>query len=378
MQITAKTLLALLLIVVTPLGCKHKPGGGSGNDIIVGEYGSMTGTEATFGQSTDEGIQLATDQVNQAGGLLGKQVKIIARDDQGSQDQAVSVVKELINREHAVAILGEVASTNSLAGGQVCEKAKVPMISPSSTNPKVTQGKQFVYRVCFTDDFQAKGDADFVSRRGWKNVAVLTAADSDYSNGLATFFKEEFKSHGSVVADEEYRKDDRDFKPQLTRIKAASPDVVYVPGYYTQVINILKQARELGLTVPFVGGDGWDSEATLKAPQADGCFFSNHYSPDEPRLEVQEFVKAYRAKFNKIPDAMAVTGYDAARVLFDAIKRAGSIDPIAISDAIAQTKNFPGASGTITVDAQHNARKPIVMLEIRGGKTTIADTIPPQ
>ncbi len=375
MRIASISLLALMLIAAGG-GCKQKAG--TGTDIPIGEYGSTTGSEATFGQSTDDGVQLALDEVNKSGGLLGKQVRVILRDDAGSQDQAVSVVKELINREHVVAIIGEVASTNSLAGGGVCENSKVPMISPSSTNPKVTEGKQYVFRVCFTDDFQGKADAEFVAKKGWKNVAVFTAADSDYSNGLANFFKKEFKGHGTITADEEYRKDDRDFKPQLTRIKAANPDIVYLPGYYTQVIDILKQARELGLDVPFVGGDGWDSDALLKTEQANGCFFSNHYSPDETRPEVQQFVKAYQAKFNKIPDAMAVTGYDAARVLFDAIKRAGSADPSAIREAIAQTRNFPGASGTITIDAQHNASKPIVILRIDNGKSTIADTIQPQ
>ncbi len=375
MRISVISLLALMLIASGP-GCKQKAG--AGNEIVIGEYGSTSGPQATFGQSTDDGVQLALDEVNKSGGLLGKQVKIVLRDDQGIQDQAVSVVKELINREQVVAILGEVASSNSLAGGGVCENSKIPMISPSSTNPKVTEGKQYVFRVCFTDDFQGKADAEFVAKKGWKNVAVFTSADSDYSNGLSSFFKKEFKEHGTIVADEEYRSTDRDFKPQLTRIKAQNPDIVYLPGYYTEVIDILKQARELGLNVPFVGGDGWDSEATYKTPQASGCFFSDHYSPDEPRPEVQQFVKSYQARFNKVPDAMAVTGYDAVRVLFDAIKRAGSADPSAIRDAIAQTKDFPGASGTITIDAQHNARKPLVMLEIENGKITIADTIQPQ
>jgi branched-chain amino acid transport system substrate-binding protein len=363
-------------------GCKQQPGSdaaATATQIPVGEYGSMSGTEATFGQSTHMGVQLAVDEANAAGGVLGKPINLTSEDDAGSQDQAVSVVQKLINADHVVAVLGEVASSNSLAGGGICQKYGVPMISPSSTNPTVTKDRDFVFRVCFTDDFQGSADAAFGLKKGWKSVAVLTAADSDYSKGLAEFFKANFtKGGGKIVSDEEYGKTDRDFKPQLTRIASSNPDAVYLPGYYTQVVLILRQARQLGLNVPFFGGDGWDSPETLAlGKDADGCFFSTHYSPDEKRPEVQEFVTAFQAKYHSVPDSMAVTGYDAARVLFDAIKRAGKPDPTAIRDALAATKDFPGASGAITIDADRNASKPIVMLEIEGGKTTIADTIPP-
>lgn len=380
----ARNIAILTLLGFAALcGCKQQPGDNSSADsseILVGEYGSTSGNEATFGQSTHEGITLALDQINNAGGVLGKKIKLFSEDDAGSQDQAVAVVQKLINRDHVVAILGEVASSNSRAGGGVCQNAKIPMISPSSTNPSVTKDKDYVFRVCFTDDFQGGADARFALNKGWKKIAVITAADSDYSKGLSQFFKAEFtKGGGTIVADEEYReKTDLDFKPQLTRMKSASPDAVYLPGYYTQVVLILRQARELGLTVPFLGGDGWDSTATLSLGTAvDGCFFSDHYSPDEQRPEVQTFVKAYQAKYSKTPDSMAVTGYDAARVLCDAIEHAGKADPASIRDALTQVRDFPGASGKITIDANRNASKPIVILEIRGGKTTIADTIQP-
>jgi branched-chain amino acid transport system substrate-binding protein len=377
---------ALLTSAFTFVGCKREAGTSTPSDkILVGEYGSMSGSEATFGLSTHEGIMLAVDQINSAGGVLGKQIEVTSEDDRGSQDEAVTVVKKLINRDHVIAVLGEVASTNSLAGGAVCQNAQVPMISPSSTNPHVTQDKDYVFRTCFIDDFQAGVGATFAKKQNWTNVALLTAMDSDYSKGLANFFRDDFtKAGGTLVADESYSKNDRDFRAQLTKIKAANPQAVYLPGYYTQVVLILRQARDLGLTVPFFGGDGWDSEETLKLGSiANGCYFTNHYSPDEKRPEVQEFVTAYEAKYKnpdgspKTPDAMAVTGYDAAKVLADSIKRAGTTDSKALRDAIASTKDFHGASGIITIDENRNARKPIVILEIQDGKTRIADTIQP-
>ncbi|HMB95873.1 MAG TPA: ABC transporter substrate-binding protein [Tepidisphaeraceae bacterium] len=377
----------LIMAALILIGCKREAGTTVASDkISIGEYGSMTGTEATFGLSTHEGIMLAVDQINSGGGVLGKKIEIISEDDQGSQDEAVTVVKKLINRDHVSAILGEVASSNSLAGGAVCQNAQIPMISPSSTNPSVTKDKDYVFRTCFTDDFQASVGAQFGTKQGWKNVALLTAVDSDYSKGLAKFFRETFTgAGGTLVADESYSKGDREFRAQLTKIKAANPDAVYLPGYYTQIGLILRQARDLGLNCPFFGGDGWDSEETLKLGSiANGCYFTNHYSPDETRPEVQAFVSAYEAKYKnpdgspKVPDAMAVTGYDAARVLADSIKRAGSTDSKPLRDAIASTKDFPGASGIITIDENRNARKPIIILEIRDGKTRIADTIQPK
>lgn len=378
--------LALGVVLACALlaaGCKQQPGETSTTGPIrVGEYSSLTGTEAAFGQSTHEGIILAFEEINAGGGLLGgRKLELISEDDRGNQDEAVTVVKKLINRDKVVAVLGEVASSNSLAGGGVCEAAGIPMITPSSTNPAVTRGKQWVFRVCFTDDFQAAVCSKFAQKKGWKKVAVFTAADSDYSKGLSSFFKQDFqKNVGTIVADESYRKDDREFKPQLTKIKAANPDAVFLPGYYTQVGLIVKQARELGLTVPLFGGDGWDGPDPLKiAPMSNGCYFTNHYSSQEKRPEVQKFVTAYQSRYNgKVPDAMAITGYDAAHVLADAIKRAGTSDPAAIRDAIAATKNFLGASGTITIDAEHNARKPIVVLEIQDGKLLLADVIQPE
>jgi branched-chain amino acid transport system substrate-binding protein len=369
-------LFALIFSVSLALiGCKKQPE--QSNEILIGEYGSLTGSTAVFGQGTHNGILLAVDQINAAGGILGKPVRVITEDDEGNQDEAVSVVKKLIDLDGVCGILGEVASTRSLAGGGVCEQEHVPMISPSSTNPDVTKDRKYVFRVCFTDDFQGMVGAQFAATKGWKKVAVLKSANSDYSKKLSYFFEQSFAPGGQIVAEETYNDGDTNFAPQLTRIRAANPDAVYLPGYYTEIDLILKQARDLGITCPFFGGDGWDGVTLDKI--SEGCFFTNHYSPEDPRPSVQAFIKAYEAKYNgQIPDAFGITGYDAAGVMFDAIRRAGSTDRAAITAAIAATTNYPGAGGSITIDANHNAKKPICILEITGGATHLADTIQPQ
>ncbi|MGD1277209.1 MAG: ABC transporter substrate-binding protein [Tepidisphaeraceae bacterium] len=367
--------LLLVAAMFTIAGCKKQPG--SSSEILIGEFDSLSGSTAVFGQGTHNGIVLAVEQINAAGGVLGKPVRVIAEDDRGNQDEAVSVVKKLIDRDNVLAVLGEVASTRSLAGGGVCEQAHVPMISPSSTNPDVTKNRNYVFRVCFTDDFQGSVGAQFAIRKGWKRVAIFSCANSDYSKKLSYFFKESFAKSGQIVAEETYRDSDKDFMAQLTHIQSQNPDAVYLPGYYSEVDLILRQARNnLGFKAPFFGGDGWDG-ATLDA-NSEGCFFTNHYSPEDPRPSVQAFIAAYKAKYGQIPDAFGITGYDAARVLCDAIRRAGSTDRDAIRDAIASTKDFPGAGGSITIDANHNAKKPIAILEIRGGKTHLADMIQPE
>ncbi len=377
--------LSLIPLVAAALfftGCKHKDGGeASGTGIRIGEYGSMTGSEATFGLSTDKGIMLAVDQINASGGVLGKQIKIIPYDDAGKQDEVTTVVKRLIDQDNVAAILGEVASSNSLVGGSVCQPAHVPMISPSSTNPDVTKLGDYIFRTCYTDDFAGAVNANFAVKRGWKKIAILTCVDSDYSNGLTKYFKKSIAGRAEIVGDESYNHDDVDFTAQLTRIQSESPDAVYLPGYYTNIVQIMKQARgKLGMKMPFFGSDGWDSDETLKlGALANDCFFTNHYSPDEDRPEVKAFISAFKAKYNgETPDAMAITGYDAALVLADAIKRAGKVDRTAIRDAIADTTNFHGATGAITIDSNRNCRKPIVIVEIRDGKTHLVETIAPE
>jgi branched-chain amino acid transport system substrate-binding protein len=367
------------LVLVAP-GCKGgKSGAGGANVILVGEYGSMTGSESTFGRSTDNGIQLAVEETNAAGGINGKKVEVpTPEDDESVAQKAETAVKRLVDKG-VVAVLGEVASSASMAGGPVCQQNKIPMISPSSTNPKVTEVGDYVFRVCFIDPFQAAVVAHFARNTLKANTAaIFYDAGQAYSVGFRDEFKKSFESKGGkIVAEASYTKDDKDFKSALTRLKAANPDVILVPGYYTQTGTIAKQARDLGIIVPLLGGDGWDSEEffTYAGKDVSNCFFSNHMAADDPNPTVQKFVAAYRKKYGKTPDALAALGYDAAKLLFDAMKRAKSLSGPDLRDALAQTKDFDGVSGKITIDPQRNAEKSAVIIEVANGKFKFKERI---
>ncbi|MDQ5873499.1 MAG: ABC transporter substrate-binding protein [Acidobacteriota bacterium] len=374
----SRVLLAGLLAAAVILpSCRRS----SGDEILIGEYGSLTGTTATFGQSTDHAIQMAFDEINAAGGLLGKKVKVIVEDDQSKPEEAATAVTKLINQNHVVAMLGEVSSSRSLAAAPICQANRVPMISPSSTNPRVTQVGDYIFRVCFIDPFQAEVGA----RIAWeilklKKVAILSDVRNDYSVGLQTFFRQHYKQlGGEIVAEQSYSEGDSDFRAQLTQIKSASPEGIYVPGYYTEVATIARQARELGITVPLIGGDGWDSPRLweIGGEALNGCYFSNHYSVDDPSPAVQKFVADFRKRFNETPDALAALGYDAARILADAMTRAGSTSGDKVRDALAATKDFQGVTGKITINSERNAVKPAVVLKIENGKFVYVDTIAP-
>jgi branched-chain amino acid transport system substrate-binding protein len=360
-------------------GCK-KSGGGDANTIVIGEVAALSGGTATFGQSSHAGTQMAVDEINAGGGVLGKQLKLITEDDQSKQGEAGTVAKKLVSREKVVAMLGEVASGRSLEMAPICQKDGVPMISPASTNPDVTATGDYIFRVCFIDPFQGTVMAKFALSKGWKNVAVMTDAKQDYSVGLTKFFKEYFKANGGMITGEQsYGSGDKDFKAQLTALKAGNPEAILASGYYGETSLIAKQARELGITVPLLGGDGWDSPSLVAVAGAaiEGCFFSNHFSTEDQSPRIQEFVRKYQAKHNAVPDAMAALGYDSALILADAIKRAGTTDGKALRDAIAATKDFDGVTGRITLDEKRNANKPAVVLTIKDGKYSYVTTIAP-
>jgi branched-chain amino acid transport system substrate-binding protein len=324
---------------------------------------------------------MAVDEVNAAGGLLGRPVRVIVEDDQGRPEEAQTVVTKLITSDRVVAVLGEVASSRTLAAAPVAQSNGVPMVSPSSTNPAVTEVGDYIFRVCFIDPFQGLVMAKFARNSlGVTNVAVLRDIRNDYSVGLADVFVENFtQMGGTIVADESYSEGDTDFSAQLTAIRSRSPQAIFVPGYYTEVGLIARQARSLGITAPLLGGDGWDSPSLIEigGEALEGSYFSNHYSVDDPSPAIQKFVTDYRTRFGETPDALAGLGYDAAMILFDAITRAGSTDGAAIRDALAQTSGFAGVTGTITLDANRNAVKPAVVLEVRDGRLAYVETIDP-
>jgi len=344
-------------------------GCGKKEDVIkIGEFGSLTGLTATFGINTDRGIQMAVEKINQEGGLLGKKVVVIVEDDQGKPEEAATAVKKLINQDKVIAVLGEVASSRSLAAAPICQEAKIPMITPSSTNPEVTRKGDYIFRVCFIDPFQGDVMARFTyNDLKIKKVAILRDIKNDYSVGLANYFAEDYKKlGGQIVGDESYSEGDIDFRAQLTNLKSKKAEAIFVPGYYTEVGLLVRQARDLGIRIPIIGGDGWDSPKLIEigGKALEGCYYSNHYSPDDPDPLVQSFVLEFKAKYGELPDAMAPLGYDAAMVLFEAIKRAGSLDPAKVRDEIAKTKEFSGIAGKVTIDSLRNAEKPAVIIKI--------------
>ena len=372
---------AALLSSLVLLSSCGDAGSGAGS-IRVGEFASLTGKEATFGISSHEGTVLAMEQINAAGGVLGKKIELLTEDDQSKAGEPATVVNKLIARDSVVAVLGEVASSRSLEAAPICQQNKIPMISPASTNPKVTEVGDYIFRVCFIDPFQGTVMANFAKQTLKANkVAVLTDAKSDYSKGLAKYFKEQHAKNGGTLAIElDYNGGDKDFKAQITSIKASQPDAVFVPGYYTDVALICLQAKELGLSVPLFGGDGWESEKLLEigGDAVNGHYFSTHYSPDEESPKVKGFVEAYQKRFNgKKPDAMAALGYDSMCVLADALKRAGSTESAKLRDAIAATKDFEAVTGKLTLDASRNATKSAVILQVKDGKFTYLQTIAP-
>ncbi len=361
------------------VNCK-KSGGGDASEILIGEVASLTGGTASFGQSSHAGTQMAVDEINAAGGLLGKKVRLIYEDNQSKDGESATLAKKLISREKVVALLGEVASRRSLEMAPQAQEKGIPMISPASTNPKVTETGDFVFRVCFIDPFQGTVMAKFALARGWKKVAVMTDVKQDYSVGLSQYFKEYFtKNGGTIVSEQSYSSGEKDFRAPLTKLKEGAPDAILSSGYYNETGLIALQARELGITVPLLGGDGWDSPSLVEVAgkSIEGSFFSNHFSPEDQAPAIQEFVKKYKEKHGKTPDAMAALGYDSMMILANAIKTANTTEGKALRDAIAATKDHAGITGVITLDKDRNANKPAVILTIKDGKFVYVETVAP-
>jgi branched-chain amino acid transport system substrate-binding protein len=382
-QTTMVCLIAVGVALWSAGGCNNGASQQESKEIVIGHYGSMTGSKATFGQSTDNGIRLAVEEINQAGGIDGKKIRLITYDDKGDAKEGGTAVTRLVSKDQVAAVLGEVESKLSLAGGPVCQDAGVPMISPSSTNPDVTKIGDMIFRVCFIDPFQGYVCAKFArenEKLKAKKAAILYDQGSPYAVGLQDEFEKGFvKLGGTITSKQTYQADDQDFSAQLTSIRASQPDVIFIPGYYTEVGNIALQARKLGIQVPLLGGDGWDSAklAEIGGKAIEGCFYSNHYSHEDPNPRVQDFIKKYKEKYQATPDGLAALGYDAARILFDAIKRAKSTAGAQVAAALAATKDFDGVTGRISIDKERNAVKPAVILEMKNGMPKFVAKIDP-
>jgi len=391
--------VALLGAVMLAAGC-----GGGKDELVIGEYGSLTGTDATFGGSTKLGVEaamadLTTDAQGKIGGLP---VRIVVEDDQSQAQEAATAVQKLINQDQVISVIGEVASSRSLAGGPICQAAGVPMISPSSTNPKVTQVGDCIFRMCFLDDFQGRCVAQFAYQTlGLKKVAILKDLKSDYSAGLTQYFGDAFKQMGgTIVAEQSYQSGDQDFSAQITAIKAKHPDAVYIPGYYTEAGLIARKARDLGITQPLLGSDGWESTKLLEigGDALNGSYYTNHWALDLPDPRLQAFLKTFREHNNNTdPDAIAGLAYDATKVLFGSLNKLATDDPntfkalgsskagtparkaaeAKLRELIAATKDYAGVTGVITLDSNRNASKPLVVLEIKDGKKVFNTSIKP-
>lgn len=369
-------LLSLTLALFALTACTKKT-----DEILVGEYGSLTGSEATFGLSTNKGIRLAFDEANAKGGIKNRKLKLITLDDQGKDTEAAQAVTRLITQNNVIAVLGEVASGRSKAAAPIAQQHKIPMITPSSTNPDVTKIGDYIFRVCFIDPFQGYVMAKFMTENlKLKKAAILRDVKNEYSVGLADVFAAEVKKMGGeVVADVSYQAGDLDFKSQLTSIKSKNPEAIFIPGYYTDVGLIAQQARQLGIKAPFLGGDGWDSPKLYEIGKEaiNGGYFSNHYTTESTDPKVVEFIAKFKAKFNETPDGLAAMGYDAAIILIAAMERASELTPKAIRDELAKTKDFAAVTGKITINEERNAVKPAVVVKVDGVNNRYVTTVNP-
>lgn len=349
--------------------------------IEIGFFGALTGPQATFALSGRNGARLAVEELNRAGGVLGKRIDLLVEDDRNEPAEAAAVVSKLITRDHVVALIGENASSRTLAAAPVAQNYRIPMVSPSSTNVEVTKKGDYIFRVCFIDPYQGKALATFARQTlRATTAALLVDARSDYSVGLAQAFRDHFTTAGGrVVAELKYSEGDSDFSAQLTAIRPVRPDVLFIPGYYTDAGLIARQSRALGLEASLLGADGWDSPklTEIGGPAVEGAYFSNHYSVNDPRPAVKKFVTTYQHTYGAEPDSIAALSYDAARLVADAIRRAGSTEGKRVRDALAATKEFPAVTGTISLDADRNPVKPAVILKVEGGRFRFAASIAP-
>ena len=380
---------AMLVIGLLLAGCgggdKAKPAATS-NEIKIGGNFELTGGVANFGKQTVNGIQLAFKQANASGGVLGKQIVFVLADNKSEPAEATNAITKLITQDKVSAVLGPVTSSNVLATVQVAQDNKIPVLTATGTNEKITvdNGKvrPFAFRSCFIDPFQGRVMANYASKSLKAKTAVIYVdSSSDYSKGLSASFEATFvQNGGKIVAKEAFLQKDQDFKATLTKIKALGADTIFIPAYYEEVGKIVKQARELGITSPLLGTDGWDDPKVVEiagAAALNNTYFSNHYSSQDKDPNVVKFVEAYKKEYNQEPSALAALGYDSGLLLIDAIKRANSTEPAKIKDALEQTKNLQVSTGVITIDGNHNPVKSAVVIEMKDGKQTFKEKVNP-
>lgn len=378
----------LILSVVLLAGLLAGCGGATSNEIKIGMVYELTGNTASYGTSAANGAKLAFKAVNAGGGVLGKQIQLVTADNKGEPSESANAMTKVITQDKVVAITGVTVSSCGIAASAVAEDNKIPFVVAAAVNPKVTvddrtgKVKNYTFRACFIDSFQGIVGVNFaINSLKAKNVAIMTDNASDYSKGLVAIFRDEFvKKGGKVVAQEAYLQKDQDYKSILTKIKAQNPDLLYIPGYYEDVGKIIKQARELGLTIPVLGADAWDSPVLVELAgplPLNNTFFTNFYSVEDKNPTSNSFVEAYKKEYGSVPDSMAAMGYDAANLLVDAIKRAGSVESAKVRDALTATKKFNSVSGEMSLNEKHDAVRGVVIIEMKNGKQVYRETIKP-
>lgn len=386
----AKVFMAssLLAGVLAGCGAAKEQNAGGGDSIKIGVNLELSGGVASYGESLAKGIDIAVEEINKDGGIDGKKIELVKADNKSEAAEATNSAVKLTSQDKVTAIIGAATSGNTVAQAQIANDTKTVLLSPSGTSPNVTvteDGKlnEFVFRTSFIDPFQGTVAANFAANElKVKNVAIFADSASDYAKGLAASFKETFeKAGGKVVVEEAYVAKDTDFRATLTRIKSKNPEFVFIPGYYEEVGLIIKQARELGLNVPLMGADGWDSPKLVELAGADALnntFITNHYSSEDPDKKIQDFVTTFKEKHNgEAPNAFNALGYDTVYLLADAIKRAGGTDTAKIKDALAKTKDLSLVTGIVTIDENHNPIKSATVLEYKDGKQVFNTKVNP-
>jgi branched-chain amino acid transport system substrate-binding protein len=361
-------------------------GGGASDTIKIGANLEMTGGSASFGASATNAAKLAINEYNTKGGFKGKKVELVIADNKSEAAESASAMQKLV-QDKVVAVIAPIASSSVIAGAQINQDSKVLAISPTASNPKVTvdeKGKvrPYLFRASFIDPFQGSVMAAFATKSlKAKTAAIYIDNSSDYAKGLAKYFEEEFvKAGGQIVIKEAYLQKDTDFKATLTKIKATNPEVIFVPGYYQEVGLIIKQSRDLGMKMPVLGGDGWDSVQLTNiagAENLENTFFCNHYSAEDKSPKVTSFVEAYQKAYGQVPDSFAALAYDATWMIIKAMERADSTDPVKIRDEMEKTKDHDGVSGKTTLNATHDAVKGAVIIAYQGGKQVFKERVAP-
>lgn len=381
-----KALAMLLAVVALTLtataGCKDKDGDQTpANEIKIGVFLSTSGDNADFGITTRNGIELAVEEINAKGGVNGKKLVLVSKDTNSRAEQAQTVAKELATQDKVAVAIGSVESGHSGRAAPVFQEAGIPMVSPSSTNPSVTKAGDCIFRVCFIDDFQGAACGAFAYRDlEFRKAAIIFDQGDDYSKGLADFFRKSFTElGGTIVAEAAFGAKTSDFKDQVTKIAAANPDVIFAPVYYSSIGLIARDFRKQGVRAPLLGGDGWESPQLipLAGDSLEGCYFGYHYDPEDSDPKVQNYLKAYKAKFGTEPNSLSALGYDAVYTVVKAIELGGGDTPAQIKDGLTKVKDFHGVTGTFTIDGQRNARKPITMLKISGSDIKKVKVIQP-